>query len=173
MKGEEKHTVFDLTSKVVDFLLITNQASGSSAPQSLLILAEEELVAIDMTDDSWPVYPAPYLNSIHASAVTCLSHVADIDDDLFLKIRASGSSRSHSHHHDPKERLSSNPWPVSGGKVESTTKTKHSLLVTGHEDGSVKIWSCGGVALSHVATVRTNKYFVGDDLDEQPGEMMH
>ena len=48
MKGDEKHTVFDLTSKVQDFTVITRD---NGTPQSLLILCEEELVAVDLTDD--------------------------------------------------------------------------------------------------------------------------
>jgi hypothetical protein len=43
------------------------------------------------------------------------------------------------------------------------------MLLTGHEDGSVKLWSCSGVALAPLATVRTNKFFVGDELDEPRG----
>ena len=163
MKGEDKHTVFDVTSKVVDFLLIRDP--NSSAPQSLLILAEEELVAVDMTDDSWSTYASPYLNSIHASAVTCLTHVADLENDLYKKlVDAKGT--------DSKEKVSENPWPITGGKLKneaSDENQKHELLVTGHEDGSVKIWTCDSVALSHLATIRTNKYFVGDELDEPPG----
>ena len=51
MKGEEKHTVFDLTSKVQDFAVIFHQTSNNNSPQSLVILCEEELVAVDLTDD--------------------------------------------------------------------------------------------------------------------------
>ena len=49
MKGEEKHTVFDLTSKVQDFAVIFRE--NGTQPQCLLILCEEELVAADLTND--------------------------------------------------------------------------------------------------------------------------
>ena len=49
MKGDEKHTVFDLTSKVQDFTVILREDSG--CPQSLMILCEEELVTVDLTND--------------------------------------------------------------------------------------------------------------------------
>ena len=84
MKGDEKHTVFDLSSKVSDFLVMN---SDSGAPISLLILTEEELVAVDLTDDSWPVHKLPYLNPIHASAITCLTHVAQVDSQVYDKIQ--------------------------------------------------------------------------------------
>ena len=84
MKGEEKHVVFDLSSKVSDFLVMNSE---SGAPSSLLILTEEELVTVDLTDDSWPVHKLPYLNAIHASAITCLTHVAQVDSQVYDKIQ--------------------------------------------------------------------------------------
>ena len=52
MKGEEKHSVFDLTSKVIDFSVITEE---NGDPTTLVILAEEELVLVDLTTETWPV----------------------------------------------------------------------------------------------------------------------
>ena len=39
------------------------------------------------------------------------------------------------------------------------------LLITGHEDGSVKFWACSSIAMSLLATIKTAKYFLCDDLD--------
>ena len=47
--GEEKHSVFDLTSKIMDFCILND----STGPATLLILAEEELTALDLKTDSW------------------------------------------------------------------------------------------------------------------------
>ena len=164
MKGEEKHVVFDLSSKIIDFRLVS-AAGDSSVPESLLILAEEELVAVDLTEDAWPVHPLPYLNSIHASAVTCIAHVEDVAKEVYAKIVAAGKE-------DKKVKFTERPWPVSGGDApeEEGGEPNRDVLVTGHEDGSVKVWSCGGVSLSLLAAVRTNKFFVGDELDEPPPE---
>ena len=95
MKGEEKHTVFDLSSKVSDFLLMGS--AGSGAPSCLLILTEEELVAVDITDDSWPVHKLPYLNPIHASAITCLTHVSQVDSQVYDKIQQGKMIIGNSH----------------------------------------------------------------------------
>ena len=84
MKGEEKHTVFDLSSKVADFIVM-NRESGR--PSTLLILTEEELVAVDLADEAWPVHKLPYLNPIHASAITCLTHVPQVDSQVYDKIQ--------------------------------------------------------------------------------------
>ena len=44
MKGEEKHSVLDLTSKISDFVMIED----SAGPNTLVILAEEEMAAVDL-----------------------------------------------------------------------------------------------------------------------------
>lgn len=68
-----KHVVFDLTSKVIDFFVVTpkvdEDSKESKSPEALIILAEEEIIAIDLTDPDWKMMALPYLVSLHASAV--------------------------------------------------------------------------------------------------------
>ncbi|VDL96565.1 unnamed protein product [Schistocephalus solidus] len=45
-------------------------------PGYLLVLTERELVAIDLTQPSWPVIPSPYLGCLGCSAVTASAHIA-------------------------------------------------------------------------------------------------
>lgn len=42
--AEENHACFELTSKIIDFLLI----EGDSQPDTLIILSEEEIVFLDL-----------------------------------------------------------------------------------------------------------------------------
>ena len=42
--SEENHACFELTSKIIDFLLI----EGDSQPDTLIILSEEEIVFLDL-----------------------------------------------------------------------------------------------------------------------------
>lgn len=77
------NTTFDLTSKIMDFKLLLK---SDTQAQYLLILAEEEIVVLDLTRDNWPLVPLPYLNSIHSSSVTCLSHISDINPEIFQRI---------------------------------------------------------------------------------------
>ena len=73
-----------------------------------------------------------------------------------------------------QNKVSDQEWPVSGGEAQNSCEESESgakdVLITGHEDGSVKFWSCGGVALTCLATVKTKPYFVGDDLEEPCGK---
>ncbi len=154
--------MFDLTSKVVDFLVI----SDGNVPSSLIILSEEELVCVDLISDSWPIFIMPYLNPVHASAITCLTHVCDVTPGIFERIAEVGK-------HDLAGKVSGRDWPITGGTLSDEGQKVESgrdILLTGHEDGSVKLWSCSGVALAPLAIVRTNKFFAGDDLDEPRGE---
>ncbi len=142
--------------RVIDFVLVPNDAA---APKTLLILAEEEMVAVDMTDDACPSMALPYLNAIHASAVTCLAHAADVDKDLYERLT--------------RERVdNASLWPATGGQVEEGGHNPdRDLLVTGHEDGSVRVWECSGVSLAPLATIKTGNLFTSDELDERsPGE---
>jgi len=62
-------------------------------PHTLLILAEEELVAVDMLSAGWPCYQLPYLSSIHASAILSATHVANVPQTLWDRIRDTGVSQ--------------------------------------------------------------------------------
>ena len=62
-------------------------------PHSLLVLAEEELVAIDLTSEGWQAYRPPYLSSLHASAITCASHVSNVPEALWNKISTAGEQQ--------------------------------------------------------------------------------
>merc|ERR1719376_197780 len=198
MKGDEKHTVFDLTSKVNDFLVVyddvTNDddvtTTNKKNPSCLLILAEEEIVAIDLKDDAWPTFNLPYLNPIHASSITCMTHVPDVDNIVMSKITAAATGTGSGGGQNNK--ISSRPWPINGGRLEdkevnleaaaendeaeaeneatAASMASKDLLVTGHEDGSVKFWACSEVALTPLATVNTKQLFVGNDLDEPCAE---
>lgn len=75
---KDKHLVFDFTSKIIDFFTVfpEEEEGGNSespvSPEALIVLAEEEVVAIDLTNPEWKMMPLPYLVSLHASAVSIL-----------------------------------------------------------------------------------------------------
>lgn len=74
---KEKHVVFDFTSKIIDFFTIfPKEEEGNNEnpvdPEALIVLAEEELVAIDLTNPEWKMMALPYLVSLHASSVSIL-----------------------------------------------------------------------------------------------------
>ncbi|KRX68848.1 Lethal(2) giant larvae -like protein 1 [Trichinella sp. T9] len=154
--------VFDFTSRVVDFCLFDEPVldkgdtvkkdvknynkmfqEGRGEPKLLLVLCEEELVGIDLTVDGWPCVRVPYFNAFHASPVTTCCHVNDLVRDCFDEICQYGLRQSLT-----TFALSDTPWP--GYESSSSVLAKFPdnelannpcLLITGHEDGTVKIWN--------------------------------
>ena len=63
-------------------------------PHTLLILVEEELVAVDLSGDDWPTYDVPYMCSLHNSAITCVSHVMNVPDTLWTKLSDVGRQQT-------------------------------------------------------------------------------
>lgn len=55
---------------------VINGDISNGEPETLLVLAEEEIVAIDLKDENWKMMSLPYLVSLHASAVTCSQYVS-------------------------------------------------------------------------------------------------
>ena len=56
--SSQEHVAFDFSSKIVDFVVTQKLA--------LLVLCEEEFVAIDLSLPKWPTHRLPYLSPIHS-----------------------------------------------------------------------------------------------------------
>lgn len=154
MKNDDDHVVLDLTSKIIDFQVLENT---EGLPDSLLVLSEEELVAIDLKSAGWPQYEVPYLHSIHASAITCLTQATNLKQSVVEEI---------SKYKAVQQSVSINPWPVTGGEISAAGDSSHNLLITGHEDGSVRFWGLHGITMTPLATFKSSKFFKTDDFDD-------
>uniref|UniRef100_A0A0N5APA8 LLGL domain-containing protein n=1 Tax=Syphacia muris TaxID=451379 RepID=A0A0N5APA8_9BILA len=156
----ERLVVFDFGSPVIDFILYSSTNAGDGKVTALLVLCEQELVCIDLTDSSWPVLDLPYLNSVHSSQVTCLIHSGDIEDHTWKKLISISELK--------KDRTSGNRWPITAGInlkgpeiCASSNVEQRQLLISGHENGMVKFWSIGSPSMRHILTIDTAKEFEG------------
>lgn len=160
---------FDFTSKVIDFL-VTFESSDEllDKPQAevLIVLLEEELVAYDLTQKTLPAVNSPYLHSLHASAVTCNHLVSQVTAEVYDKIAQAGIQQY--------SKYSDITWPINGGDVpereNDSSVSEYDILLTGHEDGSVKFWDCSDVCLTPLLHVRTAQLFGNSDDLDQPRE---
>lgn len=126
LKEQNEHVTFDLTSRVVDFLLIDEP--GKDSTEALVILAEEELVVIDLVTEGWPCFKLPYMASLHCSAIT--AHVAtSVSSNVFDLLTSSWRSAQSS------KKFSERRWPINGGTTDAVALDQQSklLLITGHE----------------------------------------
>lgn len=91
--------------------------------------------------------------------------MSDVTPGIFERIAEVGK-------HDLAGKISARDWPICGGNLSDEgqkIEAGRDILLTGHEDGSVKLWSCSGVALAPLATVRcrpSNSYFVTDAAEK-------
>ncbi|XP_030755265.1 lethal(2) giant larvae protein isoform X2 [Sitophilus oryzae] len=179
----DNHVAFDFTSKVIDFLLveskldenedeekeenneivISNDDRAKQQPDVLIVLAEEELVVIDLSSKDWKMMNLPYLVALHSSAVTCSQYVSGIPEELWEHLRDAGRAQT-SHLYSERE------WPIDGGKLlcSKGAQPRRELLLTGHEDGTVRFWDAGGVTLTLIYKFSSAQFFTGDESDESP-----
>ncbi|XP_020773816.1 LLGL scribble cell polarity complex component 2 [Boleophthalmus pectinirostris] len=156
------HVALDFTSRIIDFFVITEGPQNTGDPSALVVLVEEELVVIDLQTEGWPVIQTPYLVPLHSSAITCSHHVSSIPFKLWERISAAGDLQ-HTHY-------SKKPWPITGGQSQAADPPQRDLLLTGHEDGTVRFWDASGVCLYPLYKLSTAIVF---DTDADPNDNMN
>uniref|UniRef100_A0A672M8L8 LLGL scribble cell polarity complex component 2 n=1 Tax=Sinocyclocheilus grahami TaxID=75366 RepID=A0A672M8L8_SINGR len=141
------HEALDFTSRIIDYFVIRE-------PSALVVLVEEELVVVDLQSEGWPVIQTPYLVPLHCSAITCSHHVSSIPLKLWERVQAAGAQQT--------THYSRKPWPIIGGQNLSPDPPQRDLLLTGHEDGTVRFWDASGVCLYPMYKLSTAGVFLTD-----------
>ncbi|XP_027884401.1 LLGL scribble cell polarity complex component 2 isoform X2 [Xiphophorus couchianus] len=150
---------FDFTSRIIDFFVIRDGPHHTGEPSALVVLVEEELVVIDLQTEGWPVIQTPYLVPLHSSAITCSHHVSAIPLKLWERIIAAGVVQN--------TQYSKKLWPITGGQNLAPDPPQRDLLLTGHEDGTVRFWDASGVCLYPLYKLSTAAVFNADaDLND-------
>uniref|UniRef100_A0A4W4EJN0 LLGL scribble cell polarity complex component 2 n=1 Tax=Electrophorus electricus TaxID=8005 RepID=A0A4W4EJN0_ELEEL len=143
------HVALDFTSRIIDFFVIREGEHHKGDPSALMVLAEEELVVVDLQNEGWPVFHTPYLVPLHCSAITCSHHVSAIPLKLWERVQ---------------------PWPINGGQNLAPDPPQRDLLLTGHEDGTVRFWDASGVCLYPMYKLSTAAVF---HTDTDPNDNMN
>nr|XP_006817104.1 PREDICTED: lethal(2) giant larvae protein homolog 1-like isoform X3 [Saccoglossus kowalevskii] len=156
MQGKTQ-VAFDFTSRVLDFFTVsdTDEECEYDDPHSLVVLVEEELVVIDLQSEGWPTFNKPYLASLHASAITTTTHCSNVPNDVWEKIQKAGETQM-------AQTFSQREWPINGGKNLSEEPMSKDLLLTGHEDGTVRFWDASTVALKLIYKLNTSNVFMSE-----------
>ncbi|RXM29664.1 Lethal(2) giant larvae protein-like 1 [Acipenser ruthenus] len=153
---DKTQVTLDFTSRVIDFFTIhcTESEKEYDDPNALVVLLEEELVVIDLQTTGWPTIPSPYLAPLHSSAITCSYHISNVPAKLWERIVGAGQQQNPLQTHVK--------WPVNGGKSLSPEPRQKGLLLTGHEDGTVRFWDASGVSLKPLYKLSTANIFQTD-----------
>ncbi|XP_028912908.1 LLGL scribble cell polarity complex component 2 isoform X2 [Ornithorhynchus anatinus] len=150
-----QQTAFDFTSRIIDFTVLVHDPTAEfDDPCALVVLAEEELVVVDLRSPGWPTLRPPYLASLHCSAITCSHHVSNIPLKLWERIIGAGAKQNT--HYSPLA------WPINGGTNLAPDAPQRDLLLTGHEDGTVRFWDASGVCLQLLYKLSTVGVFLTD-----------
>uniref|UniRef100_A0A6Q2X5F3 Lethal giant larvae homologue 2 domain-containing protein n=1 Tax=Esox lucius TaxID=8010 RepID=A0A6Q2X5F3_ESOLU len=168
IQQDKQHVTLDFTSRVIDFFTVhtTDPEHEYDDPSALVVLLEEELVVIDLLTPGWPSIPPPYLAPLHSSAITTSCHIDRVPAKLWDRLAIAGKSQGT---HSPHRLSSSLSWPICGGKNLAPPPKQQDLLLTGHEDGTVRFWDVSGVALTPVYKLSTAHVFHTDcDLNDDP-----
>ncbi|XP_049331448.1 lethal(2) giant larvae protein homolog 1 isoform X2 [Astyanax mexicanus] len=153
---DSQHVTLDFTSRVIDFFTVhcTDAHSEFDDPSALVVLLEEELVVIDLQTAGWPTIPAPYLAPLHSSAITCSYHISNVPTKLWERVVSAGQQQGSLQTHTN--------WPICGGKNLAPDPKQQELMLTGHEDGTVRFWDASGVSLRPLYKLSTANIFQTD-----------
>nr|VZI33202.1 unnamed protein product [Spirometra erinaceieuropaei] len=174
-----EHVCLDLPSPLVDICPL-GPAGGPAT--GVLILCEEELVAVDLLTPGWPLLTLPYLSCLHTSAISAYSLFTQVNPAFLERLDAVAEcGKGDALGLGRRETgYSKRPWPVQGGQCilpgsgspsrgdlsidpAHSLVTSTDLLVTGHENGTVAFWRLGpGGCARKVFTLYTGSLFDGE-----------
>ncbi|CAL8285360.1 unnamed protein product [Boreogadus saida] len=158
VQQDKEHVTLDFTSRVIDFFTIhsVEREQEFDEPSAVVVLLDEELVVVDLHTPGWPTLPTPYLAPLHSSAITCSCHVSSVPPKLWDRVLQAGRAQRQA----PQQQRGS--WPICGGKNLAPSAKQQELLLTGHEDGTVRFWDASGVALTPIYKLSTASVFHTD-----------
>ncbi|KAI6653542.1 Lgl [Oopsacas minuta] len=156
MRGVE-NSCLEFSSRVVDFIPILDPSDKTG--EMLMVLLEEELVCLDLKAENLNIIPKPYLHSIHASPLSKIAIYEGCSPLLVERLRAAQKVSKYA------LEISDISWPANGGCVREEVPLTRTILISGHEDGSVKFWDCSTQGMDHIYTLHTKDYFC--NLDEE------
>ncbi|XP_047427765.1 lethal(2) giant larvae protein homolog 1 [Mugil cephalus] len=164
IQQDKEHVTLDFTSRVIDFFTIhsINTETEFDEPSAVVVLLEEELVVVDLLTPGWPTMPTPYLAPLHSSAITCSCHISSVPSKLWERLVQAGRAQQGG-------QTTTRSWPICGGRNLAAPPKLQELLLTGHEDGTVRFWDASGVALTPVYKLSTANVFHTDcDPSDDP-----
>ncbi|XP_055709025.1 syntaxin-binding protein 5 isoform X2 [Phlebotomus papatasi] len=164
-------TVLEMEHPVVDFITICESpwASDMQEPYAIAVLLQNDLVLIDLLTPGFPCFESPYPMDLHESPVTCCTYLSDCPSDLVPAFYSVGRNPGCR-----RTGFSDREWPLSGGEWAPASCSYSEIIITGHQDGSIKFWDASAGTLQILYKLKTAKIFERprtksvDGSDEDP-----
>ncbi|XP_020494092.1 syntaxin-binding protein 5-like isoform X11 [Labrus bergylta] len=147
-------TVLEMDYPIVEFMALceTPYINEVQEPYAVVVLLEKDLIVVDLTQNSFPIFENPYPMDIHESPVTCTAYFADCPPDIIPILYSIGAKHK-------KTGYSHKEWPISGGTWTLGSHTYPEIIITGHADGTIKFWDASAITLQMLYKMKTSKVF--------------
>ncbi|XP_032829328.2 syntaxin-binding protein 5-like isoform X2 [Petromyzon marinus] len=155
--GSNVHTT-DMDSDIVDFVMLSNSpyAGDLQNPFAVAVLLEEELLMIDLEKESCPLMESPASLRLHQSDVTSCLYCCPCSPDFLAALCGASGTKA-------RQRSVSRRWPLRGGKPSLEKPDSVEVILTGHSDGTLKIWDGSGGTLALLTEVDAGAVFERED----------
>lgn len=156
MKPKGSLAVLELDHTIVDICPIINSpyTNFPQLPHALAILMKEELIILDLSVSGFPIFENPHPTDISESPVVYMKYYSDCPVDMIGALTLLGCKQRTTN-----PRISSKTWPITGGEEREVVTSNQELLLTGHEDGSIKFWQSSGDHLQLMYKLKTGRHF--------------
>ncbi|KAH8338019.1 hypothetical protein KR059_003021 [Drosophila kikkawai] len=171
-------TVLEMEHAVCDFITLCENPwpCETQEPYAIAVLLQYDLVLIDLLTPGFPCFESPYPMDLHESPVTCCTYLTDCPSDLvpafysvsvmILELSLTIIIKRYNLTYQvgrtttsKKSCFSEREWPISGGEWSPASCSYSEIVITGHQDGSLKFWDSGAGTLQILYKLKTAKMF--------------
>ncbi|VDK77494.1 unnamed protein product [Onchocerca ochengi] len=158
MRASKSITVLELDHPLITFtsLNASPYSNASQQPSSVAVLMKYDLLILDLTIPGYPCHENVSPMDIHESQVRCMCYFSNCPLDLLGALALVGSKQR-------RKGFSDKPWPITGGSGRDCAMGHQELLLTGHEDGSIKFWQASGEHLQILYKLKSGRHFERND----------
>ncbi|KAE9549521.1 hypothetical protein FO519_007263 [Halicephalobus sp. NKZ332] len=165
VKSRDKHVILDYDSSITIFSLLF------SSDPALFVLCEQELSAIDLRHPTLKPFMPPYFYPMHFSPISSAQLISNVNEQVFAKLCSASQQQQRTNTY-----FSQRDWPLFGRtSIDTNGKACHiqnerTLLVTGHDNGSVVFWQANTVNLRPMLIYQSAREFEGFDEQQNDGD---
>uniref|UniRef100_F1KQ48 Syntaxin-binding protein 5-like protein n=1 Tax=Ascaris suum TaxID=6253 RepID=F1KQ48_ASCSU len=154
MRASRSATVLEMDHPMIAFIPLVS-SPYSNVPQhpfAVAVLLKNDLLVIDLNAPGYPCFENLNPMDIHESPLTFLKYFSNCPIDLIGALTLVGCKQR-------RQGFSDKPWPITGGTGRECATGHQELLLSGHEDGSLKFWQASGEHLQILYKLKTGRHF--------------
>lgn len=176
IRNNKIKTIIEMKDKIVDFIVINISpwiSENPPDPIAVIVLLETNFVVIDLKTEGYPLFDHHHPINIHESPVSICQYMVEPSLSIYRNLNELKEKHASLKQTTQKNTgmvagattsipfYSQLPYPINGGIKcpKPNIFPYNELIVTGHEDGSVKLWDSSGISLKLLNKFKTHKLF--------------